>query len=78
MLQCNAASQLVIDGEFVDAASGKTFPVIDPRTEEEIFRVAEGDEEDIDRAVKAARRAFDEGPWPRMTGRVRLPIASWR
>jgi len=71
VLRCDAALQLVIDGEFVDAASGKTFPVIDPRTEEEIFRVAEGDEEDIDRAVKAARRAFDEGPWPRMTGRVR-------
>lgn len=50
---------------------GKTFPTLDPRTSEAIARVAEGDAEDIDRAVAAARRAFDEGPWPRMTAYVR-------
>jgi acyl-CoA reductase-like NAD-dependent aldehyde dehydrogenase len=50
---------------------GKTFPTLDPRTGEVIARVAEGDSEDIDRAVAAARRAFDEGPWPRMTAYVR-------
>ena len=49
---------------------GKTFPTIDPRTEEIITYVAEGDKEDVDRAVKAARRAFDKGPWPRMTAYV--------
>lgn len=62
--------QLAIDGKFVDAASGKTFPVIDPRTEETIFQVAEADAEDVNRAVAAARKAFDEGPWPKMSGRV--------
>lgn len=45
---------------------------MDPRTGEVIARVAEGDAEDIDRAVAAARRAFDEGPWPRMTAYVRV------
>jgi len=61
----------MIDGAFVDAASGKTFPVVDPRTEKVVIEVAEADKEDVDRAVKAARRAFDEGPWPRFTGRER-------
>ncbi|RCV08197.1 hypothetical protein SETIT_1G307000v2 [Setaria italica] len=66
-------TQLLINGNFVDAASGKTFPTLDPRTGEVIARVAEGDSEDIDRAVAAARKAFDEGPWPRMTAYVRTP-----
>ncbi|GAY38895.1 hypothetical protein CUMW_040220 [Citrus unshiu] len=57
----------LINGQFVDAASGKTFPVYDPRTAEVIANVAEGDAEDIDRAVATARKAFDEGPWPKMT-----------
>ena len=47
--------------------SGKTFPTFDPRTGDLIANVAEGDAEDINRAVKAARNAFDEGPWPKMT-----------
>ncbi|CAG7871165.1 unnamed protein product [Brassica rapa] len=67
-------TQLLIDGNFVDAASGKTFQTIDPRTGEVIADVAEGDAEDIDRAVKAARKAFDEGPWPRMTAYERSRI----
>lgn len=50
--------------------SGKTFPTYDPRTGEVIARVAEGDAEDINRAVSAARKAFDEGPWPKMTAYV--------
>lgn len=50
--------------------SGKTFPALDPRTGEVIADVAEGDAEDINRAVSAARKAFDEGPWPRMTAYV--------
>ncbi|GAU28716.1 hypothetical protein TSUD_216220 [Trifolium subterraneum] len=57
----------LINGEFVDAASGKTFPAYDPRSGEVIAHVAEGDQEDINRAVSAARKAFDEGPWPKMT-----------
>lgn len=60
-------TQLLINGQFVDAASGKTFPTIDPRTGDLITHVAEGDAEDVNRAVKAARKAFDEGPWPKMT-----------
>ncbi|XVF50301.1 hypothetical protein PTKIN_Ptkin04bG0085500 [Pterospermum kingtungense] len=60
-------TQNLIDGKFVDAASGKTFPTYDPRTGEVIAHVAEGDAEDINRAVAAARKAFDEGPWPKMT-----------
>ncbi|KAF2282913.1 hypothetical protein GH714_043333 [Hevea brasiliensis] len=60
-------TQHLINGQFVDAASGRTFPAYDPRTEEVIAHVAEGDAEDINRAVAAARKAFDEGPWPKMT-----------
>lgn len=52
---------------------GKTFETIDPRTGEVITRVAEGDKEDVDLAVKAARAAFDHGPWPRFPGAVRNP-----
>lgn len=60
-------TQLLINGRFVDAASGKTFPTLDPRTGDVIAHVAEGEAEDINRAVSAARKAFDEGPWPKMT-----------
>ncbi|KAM1397825.1 hypothetical protein ACFX2I_015361 [Malus domestica] len=59
-------TQHLINGKFVDAASGKKFPTYDPRTGEVIAHVAEGDAEDINRAVAAARKAFDEGPWPKM------------
>ncbi|XP_030957391.1 aldehyde dehydrogenase family 2 member B7, mitochondrial-like [Quercus lobata] len=67
-------TQLFIDGKFVDAASGKTFQTLDPRTGEVIANVAEGDAEDINRAVAAARKAFDEGPWPKMTAYERQKI----
>jgi phenylacetaldehyde dehydrogenase len=59
--------QLFINGQWSDAASGKTFETPDPATGETLARVAEGDAEDINRAVKAARKAFEEGPWSRMT-----------
>lgn len=49
---------------------GKTFETVDPRTEEVITEIAEASKEDVDIAVKAAREAFDYGPWPRMTGAV--------
>lgn len=49
---------------------GKTFPTLDPRTGEVIAHVAEGHSEDIDKAVAAARKAFDLGPWPKMTAYV--------
>lgn len=67
-------TRLFINGQFVDAASGKTFPTLDPRTGDVIANVAEGDAEDINRAVSAARKAFDEGPWPRMTAYERSKI----
>ncbi|KAG5062053.1 hypothetical protein JHK85_003236 [Glycine max] len=67
-------TQLLIDGKFVDAATGKTFPTLDPRTGDVISHVAEGDHEDVDRAVAAARKAFDRGPWPKMTAYERQRI----
>jgi len=54
---------------------GKTFPTLDPRTGDVITHVAEGDAEDVDRAVAAARKAFDEGPWPRMTAYVNIALS---
>ncbi|MEX2517615.1 MAG: aldehyde dehydrogenase family protein [Gammaproteobacteria bacterium] len=59
--------QLLIDGNWIDAASGKVFDVIDPATGKVIAQVAEGDKADIDKAVKAARKAFESGPWPDMS-----------
>ena len=55
--------KMLINGKWVDAASGKTFPTYNPATGEVLARVAEGDKEDINRAVKAARAAFETGPW---------------
>ena len=59
--------KMLINGKWVDAVSGKTFPTYDPSTGEVLAQVAEGDRADIDLAVKAARKAFDEGPWRKMT-----------
>lgn len=58
--------QMLINGRWVEAASGRTFEVLDPSTGQLLARVAEGDREDIDRAVKAARAAFETGPWRRL------------
>jgi aldehyde dehydrogenase (NAD+) len=58
--------KMLVDGKWVDSASGKTFETLDPTNGEVICRVAEGDKADIDLAVQAARRAFETGPWPRM------------
>jgi len=63
--------KLLIDNRFVDAESGKTFETIDPSTEEVLTSVAEGDKADVDKAVAAARRAFESGPWPKMSARER-------
>src|ERR1035438_9823913 len=62
-----APRQLFINGQWVDAASGKTFETPNPATGETLAHIAEGGAEDIDRAVRAARSAFDDGPWSRMT-----------
>ncbi len=59
--------QMLINGKWVNAASGKTFPTYNPATGEILAHVAEGDKEDIDRAVAAARAAFDKGPWRKLS-----------
>jgi aldehyde dehydrogenase (NAD+) len=62
---------LLIGGKWLDSASGKTFPTVNPATGETICQVAEGDKADIDLAVKAARKAFEEGPWRQMNASER-------
>ena len=62
----NRAGKMLIDGKWVAAASGKTFDAIDPASESVICQLALGDKEDIDRAVKAARKAFDDSDWSRV------------
>jgi len=62
---------LLIDGRWSPAASGETFDTIDPATEQPLAAVAAGDAPDIDRAVKAARKAFESGAWPQMTPSAR-------
>src|SRR3954464_14751081 len=66
-----APRKMFIDGKWAAAASGKTFPVYNPATGEVMAQVAEGDREDINRAVKAARKAFEDGPWSTMTSSER-------
>jgi aldehyde dehydrogenase (NAD+) len=62
---------LFIGGKWQDSVSGKTFPTINPATGETICQVAEGDKADIDLAVKAARKAFEDGPWTKMSASER-------
>jgi phenylacetaldehyde dehydrogenase len=69
--------QMLINGKWVNAASGKTFPTYNPSTGEVLAHVAEGDKEDIDRAVAAARAAFDKGPWRKITASERGRIV-WK
>ena len=72
--------KLLIGGKMVDAASGETFDAYNPATNQPIAKVAKAGAEDVDRAVAAARKAFDEGPWARMApserGRVLQKIAN--
>lgn len=69
--------KLLIDGQWVPAESGKTFDVKDPATGQTIAAVAEGDKADIDKAVSAARRAFEGGDWPALTSSERGRLL-WR
>ncbi|WP_157157397.1 MULTISPECIES: 5-carboxymethyl-2-hydroxymuconate semialdehyde dehydrogenase [unclassified Diaminobutyricimonas] len=66
--------QHYIDGEFVDSIGGATFDVLDPVSNQTYVQAAAGQREDVDRAVAAARKAFDEGPWPRMLPRARSRV----
>jgi aldehyde dehydrogenase (NAD+) len=62
---------LFIGGKWQDSVSGKTFATVNPATGKVICQVAEGDKADIDLAVKAARKAFEEGPWPKLSAAER-------
>lgn len=64
-------TQCFIGGQWIPAASGKTFETLHPATEEVIAQVAEGDAADVDLAVAAARDAFETGPWAKMDARER-------
>src|ERR1700686_4067633 len=63
--------KMLINGNWVNSISGKTFPTYNPATGEVLAQVAEGDRADIEQAVKAARKAFDQGPWRRLTASER-------
>jgi betaine-aldehyde dehydrogenase len=71
--------QNYVNGQWVSSSSGETFPVFDPSTEEVIAHVAAASASDVDKAVKAARAAFDSGPWPATTaqdrGRILFKLA---
>jgi acyl-CoA reductase-like NAD-dependent aldehyde dehydrogenase len=66
--------RLFIDGAYVDAAGEQTIAVVNPATEQQIGVVPEGSVEDSRRAITAARKAFDEGPWGRSTPRERAAV----
>jgi phenylacetaldehyde dehydrogenase len=63
--------RLLIGGDWVESSSGKTLPVYDPATGREMTRVADAGAKDVDRAVAAARSAFESGPWPEMSPAAR-------
>jgi aldehyde dehydrogenase (NAD+) len=69
-----SATKLLINNRWVNSQSGKTFATINPTTGKEICQVSEADAADVDLAVKAARAAFDHGPWRKVSGpgRARL------
>jgi len=69
--------KILINNQWTNSASGKTFHTYNPATGEVLATVAEGDREDIDRAVKAARKAFESGPWRNMTSSERGKLV-WR
>jgi acyl-CoA reductase-like NAD-dependent aldehyde dehydrogenase len=66
-----ADTKLFIDGAWVDPKSGETFPTFAPSTGEKIADVAKAGREDAQAAIKAARKAADDGPWPKMSGKER-------
>ena len=66
-----APRKMFINNRWVESASGKTFPTYNPATGEVLAKVAEGDREDINRAVQAARKAFESGPWTDMSASQR-------
>ena len=69
--------QMYVDGQWVESATGRRFDTVDPATEQVITTVPHSDAEDVERAVRAARRAFENGPWPAMTPAERQRMI-WR
>lgn len=70
----NTPRRLFIAGAWVDSDSGQTIPVIDPSSGQEVALISRASISDVDRAVRAARKAFDSGPWPSMTGPARAKL----
>ncbi|WP_428097097.1 aldehyde dehydrogenase family protein [Candidatus Rariloculus sp.] len=70
-------ARLLIGGEWVESASGRTIPVVDPATGKTVSTIADADQTDVDRAVAAAREALEQGPWPRMRPAERQALI-WR
>lgn len=70
-MKLSFASQLFIDNEFIDASNGKRYDTINPADESVICKVSEATVEDVNRAVEAAKAAFEEGEWGRMNARDR-------
>ncbi|WP_220388615.1 aldehyde dehydrogenase family protein [Mycolicibacterium fluoranthenivorans] len=73
----SAPRQMYIDGQWADALSGRRFDTVDPATEQVVTTVPHSGVEDVERAVAAARRAFEDGPWPAMTPAQRQRMI-WR
>ncbi len=70
--------KMLINGKWTEAASGKTFPTYNPATGEVLANIAEGDREDINKAVQAARTAFETGPWTRKMTASERGRAIWK
>jgi aldehyde dehydrogenase (NAD+) len=66
-----SATKLLIDNRWIPSESGKTFATVNPSTGEEICQIAEADAADVEKAVKAARAAFEHGPWRKMPSSAR-------
>ncbi|MCX7569229.1 aldehyde dehydrogenase family protein [Tumebacillus sp. DT12] len=73
-VKSKTVKKLFIGGQFVESASGKTFPTYNPATGEILAYVSEGDAEDINRAVACARDAFEDGPWSRLMPQERARL----
>ena len=68
--------QMYINGDWVDSRSNKTFPVYDPASEEVLAQVPDSNADDVNRAVAAAKAAFDDGPWSTATAQENETVSS--
>ena len=66
--------EMFVGGRWVEAKSGETYEIVDPATERVVATVPKGGVADADEAIRAAREAFDKGPWPRMTAVERAEV----